>query len=874
MSAITATFGNFRNYFGTFYKAQHFQIAALLFYVFVGALVLNWPKTLDQFFLMLASNMAIDYLLRRFVFPNVRSYPKGQLISPSIIIISCGTFLLTQGYSTWAYIVAGAIGVSTRYLFTIQGHPIFNPANIGVLSISLAFPMLGSSFSDQWVGHFHLIAFMIAMGLATAFFAKKLVLCLAYVAFFLLFAWLRTFFFLPEVMILTMASLLGAPSVLFLFHMMTDPRTSPPEARGQLFYGAALAGTDLFLRTKAILFPQLIALAVITIGYAVVKGLQSKKPNVLRQTFFATLCIAAILTAGVLQRSLPFSDPFYAFQKEANASLPISFQYHDVTSEMGITFNHDIYNSKVPIQKAQGIRFHPSAAVAVADINGDGFYDLFFTTMKDGQPNALYLNDGGKRFKDVTKEWGLETDTNTPWPSAAANFLDIDNDGDKDLFIARAGCHSLYVNVGGRFEDQSAAAGIDQFCSHARAVNYLDFNLDGRLDIYVGNFLKPGILSERGSYADFDVRVGATNYNREGGDNFLFANTTSGGAGSGSGGGSPRFTEIAKEFRINDPGLNWAIGVMDKNGDFFPDLYLANDFGVDTFYINSFGRKFSDLTSQVIGRHTSRNSMSVETADFDGDLEIDIYATQMSRLGSPIGKNLLWNSKMQNIAPQLNADKCGWGWGAKFFDPNNDGNLDLLVANGYFKGTEKKPYWYQLFTLLNLPAFLREGHLIDYPIDRFSLADEQPNCLFLNEGPGKPLVDVAKQVGITDLYNGRGAATVDFDNDGRMDFVIANHMGPPVLYHNRPNSDSIGNKANWFGVQLKSRCHKPIEGTKVFATCAGKTFFRELYPANGFNAQSDDRIHFGLGDCAQTEIAVETFSPYTKTAVKHTLKTG
>lgn len=866
MTTLASTAITLRGHFKTFYRAQNFQIFALLLYVFLGALWLKWPKTLDQFFLMVISNHAIDYVLRRFIFPNVRSYPKGQLISPSILIISCGTFLLTQGYSTWAYILAGAIGVSTRYLFTIQGHPIFNPANIGVLSISLAFPMLGSSFSDQWVGHANLISFMLLMGLATAYFANKLALCLSYVCCFLLFAWIRSFFFLPDVMILTMASLVGAPSLLFLFHMITDPRTSPPTAMGQLPYGAVLAGTDLVLRTKAILFPQLIALAVITIGYAIVKGIASKKTNFLKHSLLATAGLSAILVAGVWQRSLPTSDPYYGYQKKAETPGPLGFKFKDVTQDLGINFQHSIHHSTVPVQRAQDRRFHASAAVAVTDLNNDGYYDLFFTTMEGGKTNALYLNEKGTKFRDVTAEWGLDADKNDPWPATAALFLDIDNDGDQNLFIARAGCHSLFNNVGGKFEDHSESSGINSYCTHGRAANFLDFNLDGRLDIYVGNFLKPGELSERKPYKDYDIRIGATNYNREGGENLLFANL-----------GGEKFTELAREFSINDPGLNWAIGILDTDDDFFPDVYLANDFGVDTFYFNKFGRKFVDQTRSLIGRHTSRNSMSVETADFDGDGSIDIYATQMSRLGSPIGKNLLWiggegHRRMVNIAPQLRADKCGWGWGAKFIDPDNDGDLDLIVANGYFSGTEKKPYWYQFFTLQNLPAFIREGHLIDYSIDRFSLADEQPNCLFLNPGKGLPMVDVAVESGITDLANGRGVASVDFDNDGRMDFVIANHMASPIVYHNLPPEGSSTSPQNWIGVKLKSRCHKPVFGTKVYATCDGNRQFRELYPANGFNSQSDERLHFGLGSCSEKSVKVETISPYTKKPTQHSLK--
>lgn len=151
---IRRLYGDIKN----FRPAQKSQAFALTTYVLTGCLVLAWPKTFSEFALLLVSNHIIDHVLRRLVFRDARPAAKGQILAPSVIIISCGTFLLLQGYSTWAYLIAGFIGVSSRYIFTVQGQPVFNPANLGVLSIALAFPMLGTSFSDQWVGRGDLIA--------------------------------------------------------------------------------------------------------------------------------------------------------------------------------------------------------------------------------------------------------------------------------------------------------------------------------------------------------------------------------------------------------------------------------------------------------------------------------------------------------------------------------------------------------------------------------------------------------------------------------------------------------------------------------------------------------------------------------------------
>lgn len=488
--------------------------------------------------------------------------------------------------------------------------------------------------------------------------------------------------------------------------------------------------------------------------------------------------------------------------------------------------------------------------------------------MKSGQVNGLFRNIQGQRFEDVTQAWGLGEDQNTEWPTSAAAFVDINRDGRLDLFVARLGCHGLFINTGKKFEDRSQEFGLDRVCTHAASVAILDFNLDGFPDIYVGNFLKPGPLKDGKPYRQYDLRWGATSYNRDGGENLLLLNQE-----------GTRLFDAARELRVNDVGLNWAVGIYDRNGDGFPDLYLANDFGIDTLYINRHGLRFMDHTQHFLGRHTSRNSMSAEMGDVDGDGEMEIYATQMSRLGSPIGKNLLWKKNpeetperpawMVNIAPQLNIDKCGWGWGAKFADVDNDGAIDLLVANGSFQGTKKKPYWFQLFTYQNLPSFIRTGPYINYSLDSFSLADEQPNCLFMNKGMGQEWPDVATQVGITDLLNGRGVATLDLNNDGALDFAIANHIAEPKIYLNHP-----AHRRPWVGVEVRSACHRPVLGTKLQLSCQDNRQTREIYPTNGFNAQSDGRVHFGLGNCRDQDLKVELLSPYSGKKSEHAVKVG
>jgi hypothetical protein len=271
--------------------------------------------------------------------------------------------------------------------------------------------------------------------------------------------------------------------------------------------------------------------------------------------------------------------------------------------------------------------------VAVADVDGDGRLDAYLV---NGRRDRLYRNLGGLRFEDVTDAAGLD---NTD-QGRAAYFVDYDNDGDADLFLTQVYApNRLFRNRGdGTFEDVTARAGLPlekDRVSHS--ATWFDFDNDGHLDVYVGNF---------GNWPAHEFpRI---HHSRNGQANRLFR-------ADGKGG----FEDITERARAGSTGWTHAVSHFDANGDGWQDLYLANDFGRDELLINVKGERFFDATPQEL-RERSLHGMSVGFTDGNRDGIDDVYVS--------------------NIAISEYGD--GWAWDADFFDFDNDGLADLYIANG------------------------------------------------------------------------------------------------------------------------------------------------------------------------------------------------
>jgi hypothetical protein len=302
-----------------------------------------------------------------------------------------------------------------------------------------------------------------------------------------------------------------------------------------------------------------------------------------------------------------------------------------------------------------------------------------------------------------------------------------------------------------------------------------------------------------------------------------------------------------------------AIGAGDLNNDGWPDLYFANDFGPDQLLINRGGKHFETVRGALvgsIGRDTYK-SMNASLGDVDGNGYLDVYVSNVHERLQAEGSMLWMNNGGET--PQEWTDQAAarnalnekrFGWGGAIGDLDRDGRLDILQANGMVDNSydplypECPDYWYWNDKVALTPPDVH-GHA-----DRW--ADLRGRCIFPYElnrvylNRGDHFIDVAERVGWTHRGNSRGIALVDLDNDGDLDVLVTHQFEPVSIYRNESAP------RGWLGIALEGNgksCNRDAIGTRVVLRIAGLPGkqMREVHAANGFSAQGDRRLLFGLG---------------------------
>ncbi len=450
--------------------------------------------------------------------------------------------------------------------------------------------------------------------------------------------------------------------------------------------------------------------------------------------------------------------------------------------------------------------------VAAADVDGDGLDDLFFA---GGRRDRLYRNLGGLRFADVTGTSGLGTPDEE---SKAGYFVDYDNDGDQDLFVTQVRApNRLFRNRGdGTFEDVTVEAGLPRRADLAsHSATWFDFDRDGFLDLYVGNF---------GDWLGGARPLNGEN-SRNGQPDLLYRND-----------GHGRFEDITERAGAGDPGWTHAVSHLDANGDGWQDVYVANDFGEDRLLLNQRGVRLVDGSPEAL-RQRYFHAMGVGFTDANGDGVEDIYVSNITmyvfphrylRTGStvllPIDRRTVPGARMvegqlflvsggESFTAQEESwfeqtpEGCGWAWDADFFDFDNDGFEDLYVVNG------------------------REPHL-GY--------DRERKVLY-KQWEGR-FQDVSRGSGADFPANSRGAVHADLDRDGDLDIVVTNYHERPVLLRNNLQ------RHNWVEVDLRGAAPHDAVGARVELRAGGRTQLRTVRGGSGFLSKEPFRLHFGLGE--------------------------
>ncbi|MGZ3331255.1 MAG: CRTAC1 family protein [Gemmatimonadaceae bacterium] len=543
-----------------------------------------------------------------------------------------------------------------------------------------------------------------------------------------------------------------------------------------------------------------------------------------RQAIIAIPFLAAILLAMRLDRG--------PSRAAADAAHP-GFALRDETAAAGINFVH---HRPTFDPKIAGIEPHVAAlgaSVSVTDFDGDGKPDLYFTNSSFGQPNALYRNKGDGTFEEVAASAGL-ADLNKPGEgvSMGAVWGDMDNDGREDVLVYRYGYLALFRNVDGHhFEDITEKAGLRRWVNSNGAI-WVDYDRDGLLDLYVTAYFRSDI--DLWHLKTTMIMHNSFEFATNGGKNLLFHNL-----------GGGKFEDVTDKMGVGSTRWTLAAASADFNGDGWPDIYLANDYGPEELYLNEHGKRFVLTTAGL--ESESKSGMAVALGDAFNRGWLDAFVTNISERGYLFQNNNLRANEMsskgrfRNVAEGAIAD-AGWAWGAQFGDLNNDGANELFVANGFISADRQKSYWYAMSKIAGANGRLFEDAATWPAFGNASLSGYEPSRVYINRGVAG-WVDVAKNVGVTDLYDGRAVALADLSNRGAEDVIVANQNQPAILYRDYPDSAN-----HWIAFKLiGTRSNRSAIGAEVVLEAGLLTQRRVIDGGSGFASQNDRRLHFGLG---------------------------
>jgi hypothetical protein len=557
-----------------------------------------------------------------------------------------------------------------------------------------------------------------------------------------------------------------------------------------------------------------------------------------------------------------------------SATMPASrfgFRLAQVAREVGVDFVHEAPTFDARLGHIMPQVASVGASVTVADFDRDGWQDFYVTSSAEGSLNRLYRNARDGTFTDVAGALGV-ADVNRPGTGVSMGSVwgDVNNDGFEDLFLYKYGRPELFRNEAGkRFVAVGERAGLPAWVN-ANSATWLDYDRDGRLDLFIAGYWADDV--NLWSLTTTRIMPESFEYANNGGRKYLLRNV-----------GGGRFEDVTRAMGITSRRWTLAVAAVDLFGTGFPDLFLANDYGVPELLANQGGTRFVDVADTVGVGRTPKSGMNASVADVFNDGRLSIYKTNISEPGVLVQGNDLWVPKARasqssagaagagatvtgesvaaggvgtavefdNLASSLGIDLGGWSWGAQFGDLNNDGNLDLYLLNGYVSAGERTSYWYD-FSVIAVGHSGIIGDAANWPAMRGrSFSGYQRKRVWLNDGAGR-FADVAQTVGVTDTFDGRSVALADLRNRGVLDVIVANQRGPLLVYANTVDPDR-----RWIDFELAGTVsNRSAIGARVELHWAGKRQVQEVTAASGFSAQNQRRLHFGLGASTAVERAV------------------
>jgi hypothetical protein len=414
---------------------------------------------------------------------------------------------------------------------------------------------------------------------------------------------------------------------------------------------------------------------------------------------------------------------------------------------------------------------------------------------------------------------------------------DYDNDGFEDLFLYKYGRPELFRNDEGRaFTRVSDRAGLPAWVNANTAI-WWDYDRDGWLDLFLAGYWSEDV--DLWHLATTRIMPESFEYANNGGRKYVFRNR-----------GDGTFEETSAALGIQSRRWTLAAGAADLRGTGYPDLFLANDYGVSELFANEGGKRFVEVGREAGVGRTPKSGMNAAFGDVFNDGRLSIYKTNISEPGVLVQANDLWVPRadasgalqFENLASSVGVDLGGWSWCAQFGDLNNDGTLDLYLVNGYVSAGERTSYWYDFSEIAVGHSRIIADASHWPPMRGRSLSGYQRKRVWLNDGLGR-FGDVAQDVGVTDTYDGRAVALVDLFNRGVLDAIVANQRGPVLIYRN-----TVRDGHHWIAIDLEGTAsNRSAIGARVEVVWGGRTQAQEVSGGSGFAAQNQRRLHFGLG---------------------------
>ena len=555
-------------------------------------------------------------------------------------------------------------------------------------------------------------------------------------------------------------------------------------------------------------------------------GKLSTKVKVFGTLFLLAQVLLAVNNYGPHQipvLNLVFNEPWIPVEETFLQAGGIEgsevFTFEDITIQSGLNvFKRAKVNGSNPSYlEVMG------GGVAVGDVDGDGFEDIFFVSMssfadpsdESVSPPSLFKNMGDGTFLDITEEAGL---SNIKGYSQGALFFDYNNNGRQDLYIASYDGGQLFRNDGGIFTDVTDESGLNldgrcgDYPCFGSAASAADFNNNGYLDLYIVNNVdwdinNPAQYGERQLFPAFFKAQ----------ESFLYKNN-----------GDGTFTNVTEEAGVNNRGGKGLSAVwFDFNNNGRPDLYIANDLTRNRLYLNRGDGTFTDIGASA-GVNEVKSSMGVNAADFNSSGNLDLATTNLE--GSMISLFRNFGDLRFDYATHysgLNPSRRSSGWGIEFADFNQNGHLDLVMAAG--------PVW---------------------DIN----PEDAENLFFKNDGNGK-FEDKTLSAGTFQNNSvSRGLAVIDILNNGKPDLVISNiDGGQPQLLTNITQNNN-----HWLKLTLQgTESNRDAIGARIhLERTDGHKIIQEVKSGGSYQSSSTKSLFFGLADSDVDQLTIHWPSGY------------